>query len=155
MPNPGTGKEVKGAALKHAVRAWLSGWHGGRAGLGEDRNSLAAFLFTWPGGTHDPAAQPIKLPKARFCQPRIPSQNLGAWFACDKCVILCAFCKQQMVVTQHFPCCSDGVSDRPPCMTLDLHPASQLSVCHSLISGGSCASHRDHACECSRRACAR
>ncbi len=35
-----------------------------QVGLGEDRNSLAAFLFTWPdGNTSKPA---IKLPKARI-----------------------------------------------------------------------------------------
>ena len=32
-------------------------------GLGEDRDSLAAFLFTWPDG--DTSKPAIKLPKAR------------------------------------------------------------------------------------------
>ena len=37
----------------YAPRSWL--------GLGEEKNSNAAFLFTWPGG--DTAAPAIKLPK--------------------------------------------------------------------------------------------
>jgi hypothetical protein len=35
--------------------------HVGWIGLGEDRDSLAAFLFTWPEG--QTAGRPIKLPK--------------------------------------------------------------------------------------------
>jgi hypothetical protein len=35
------------------------------AGLGEDRNALGAFLFTWPSGFDDPGTPAVKLPKAR------------------------------------------------------------------------------------------
>lgn len=34
-------------------------------GLGEDRNALGAFLFTWPSGFDDPGTPAVKLPKAR------------------------------------------------------------------------------------------
>ena len=36
----------------------------GWIGLGEDRDAIAAFLFTWPDG--DTSRRPIKLQKARF-----------------------------------------------------------------------------------------
>lgn len=35
--------------------------HAGWIGLGEDRDSMAAFLFTWPDG--DTSRRPCKLPK--------------------------------------------------------------------------------------------
>ena len=38
---------------------------GSPAGLGEDRDSLAAFLFTWPEG--DPSQPALKLPKVCSC----------------------------------------------------------------------------------------
>jgi len=34
-------------------------------GLGEDRNALGAFLFTWPSGFDDPGTPAVKLPKVR------------------------------------------------------------------------------------------
>jgi TLD len=35
----------------------------GWIGLGEDRDSIAAFLFTWPTGTKDKSIKPVKLQK--------------------------------------------------------------------------------------------
>lgn len=48
-----------------------AGW----IGLGDHRDSIAAFLFTWPNG--DTAAAPLKLKKVPSCSaPAPPSQPL-------------------------------------------------------------------------------
>lgn len=39
---------------------------GRNAGLGEDRDSLAAFLFSWPSAADSASAEPIKLPKVQL-----------------------------------------------------------------------------------------
>ena len=39
---------------------------GANAGLGEDRDSLAAFLFRWPSAANSATAEPIKLPKVQL-----------------------------------------------------------------------------------------
>ena len=53
----------------------------GWIGLGEDRDAIAAFLFTWPDG--NTGRRPIKLPKARVMRyaPEPSSRPFG-----DRCL---------------------------------------------------------------------
>ncbi|KAK9823378.1 hypothetical protein WJX72_002360 [[Myrmecia] bisecta] len=54
----------------------------GWIGLGEDRNSIAAFLFTWPDG--DASTQPIKLPKVGGASLAVLDKpDTGPWFGAD------------------------------------------------------------------------
>ena len=55
----------------------------GWIGLGEDRDAIAAFLFTWPDG--DTGRRPVKLPKARStCRRRRQQQRRTYCPACHE-----------------------------------------------------------------------
>lgn len=60
-----------------------AGW----IGLGEDRDSIAAFLFTWPDG--DTSKDPIKLPKVGGASLAVVDRaSIGPQFGADGLKIL-------------------------------------------------------------------
>ena len=110
----------------------IAGW----IGLGEDRDSMAAFLFTWPDG--DTTGRPCKLPKVGgAAQAVLDRPESGPFFGPDGLKIPLLPSSPKQVLSPHLLVCSDWhIAEIGPCRRCKLDPTGlNFSICRRFCGG--------------------